>query len=348
MAMHAAAGPATAVATAPVLRIEDLCVRYTRRDRTDPSILDRVSLTVERGEILGLAGESGSGKSTLVESILRILEPPRYVHAGRVWFQPRAATAPIDLLTLPEAQLRAVRWRNVSYIPQGSMNSLNPVLRIQDQIVDAMIDHGLAKRMALQRIPETLELVGLDPHVARLFPHQLSGGMKQRAIIAAAIVMHPDLVIADEITTALDVNVQRLILETLMRIRDELGVAVIFVSHDMAVHAEIADRLAVLYAGKVAEVGEVHTVFKQPLHPYAQGLIQSIPSMHAEQGRLSGIPGVAPSPTSWPPGCRFHPRCPRAMPVCHEVEPLLAPIHPGHAAACHLYPESRGGAQHAR
>jgi peptide/nickel transport system ATP-binding protein len=344
MAMVAPAAPGIDVATSPVLQIRELSVHYTRKGGADPSILDGVSLDVHRGEILGLAGESGSGKSTMVESILRLLEPPRYVRSGRVLFQSRSATDPVDLMRLPESRLRAIRWRGISYIPQGSMNSLNPVLRVRDQIADAMIDHGVSKREARAHVPGALKLVGLDDAVARLYPHQLSGGMKQRAIIAAAIAMRPDLVIADEITTALDVNVQRLILETLMHIRDELGVAVVFVSHDMAVHAEIADRLAVMYAGKVIEVGSVLDVFKQPLHPYAQGLIQSIPSVQTGQVRLSGIPGVAPSPTNWPSGCRFHPRCPHAMAICRSLEPLLATIQPGHVAACHLYPESRGEA----
>lgn len=348
--MQTSTAPRTAagdVDAAPVLEIKDLCVHYSRRQGEHPGILDRVSLDVRRGEIFGLAGESGSGKSTLAESILRLLEPPRYVRSGSVLFHPRSGGEVLDLMTLPEHRLQAVRWRNISYIPQGSMNSLNPVLRVQQQIADAMLDHGMTKHDAEARVPEVLELVGLEAPVARLFPHQLSGGMKQRAVIAAAIAMNPDLVIADEITTALDVNMQRVILETLVQIRDRLGVAVIFVSHDMAVHAELDDRLAVMYAGQVVEVTDVRSVFKDALHPYVQGLIGSIPSLHGERTRLAGIGGRAPSPANWPPGCRFHPRCPHCVPggasypPCQSVVPVLAEVHAGHAVKCHLYPQSR-------
>ena len=326
-----------------VLDVRDLSVRYTRSSGNAPSILDQVSMTIKRGEIIGLAGESGSGKSTLVESILRLLEPPRYVSAGEVLFMQRGESKSVDLLQLPERTLRGLRWRSLAYIPQGSMNSLNPVLRIESQIVDAMIDHGRSQREASERVPVLLNLVGLEPRAARLYPHQLSGGMKQRAVIASAISMDPDIVIADEITTGLDVNVQRVILQTLMDIRRKLGVAVLFVSHDMAVHAQIDDRLALLYAGRVAEVGDVREVFKEPLHPYTRGLIGSIPAIGDEDKRLTGIPGVAPSPTNWPEGCRFHPRCPRAMAVCSTEVPRLSTVKGEHATACHLYTEPPGG-----
>jgi peptide/nickel transport system ATP-binding protein len=250
--------------------------------------------------------------------------------------------------------MRRLRLDEIAYIPQGSMNSLNPVERVGDQIADGMIDHGIGHRQARIRVAELLEWVGLAPRVARLYPHELSGGMKQRIIIAIAISMKPSLIIADEPTTALDVNVQRRILETLARLRDEMGVAIMLVSHDMAVHAQLVDRVGIMYAGQVVETGGVRATVKTPLHPYTVGLMGAIPSIDRPRQRMEGIRGSTPSPRSWPAGCRFHNRCPEAMPICTSVPPLLAavrpgsrqtmsgtiPVEPGRLVACHLYPES--------
>jgi peptide/nickel transport system ATP-binding protein len=327
-----------------LLEIDDLRVYYNTVVGTARAV-DGVKLSVGRGEILGIAGESGCGKSTLASALLRLVRPPGYVAGGRVILRPREG-APIDLLAADDAALRAARWRHLSYIPQGSMNSLNPVMRVANQFIDAMIEHGApSRRDAAEAVPDLLRQVGLDPHVARMFPHELSGGMKQRVIIAMATALRPDLMIADEPTTALDVNVQRVVIQTLGDLRERLGVSLIIVTHDMAVHAELVDRVAVMYAGLIVEVGDVRQIFKNPRHPYTRGLIGSIPRVGGERTRLEGIHGNAPSPRDWPSGCRFHPRCPYAMPICESVVPPLQSVaedsngsaHQAGLVACHLF-----------
>lgn len=316
-----------------LLEVRDLKVYY----RTIWGLfraVDGVSLNVGRKEVLGVAGESGCGKSTLVEGVLRLIKPPGFIAGGEVLFKG------IDLLKLGDDELRKLRWKELSYIPQGSMNSLNPVLRVEEQVIDAIVEHGEydeEEARALAR--EYLKRVGLPADVLRMFPHELSGGMKQRVIIAMAMILKPSLVVADEPVTALDVVSQRLVLQLLRELRDEYGASLIYVSHDLATHAELVDRMAVMYAGKVVEVGNVEEVFLEPLHPYVQLLIDSVPKPGKKV--VKGIPGVAPSPLNWPPGCRFHPRCPKAMPICSQVEPELTDVGEGRAVACHLY----GGAQ---
>ncbi len=337
----------------PLLEVRDLRVYY----RTVAGIskaVDGVDLEVRRGEILGIAGESGSGKSTLTTALLRLTKPPGFIAGGSVIFHPREG-APVDLMKLSDAQVREYRWRNLSYLPQGSMNSLNPVMKIEDQFVDVITQHSdIPDRKAREMVPSLLEQVGLDPHVARMYPHELSGGMKQRVIIAMSVALNSDLVVADEPTTALDVHIQRVVIQTLASLRDEFGMTVILVTHDMAVHAELADRVAVMYAGKIVEVSDVHQIFKDPKHPYTQGLIASIPKIGGERKRLTGIGGNAPSPLAWPSGCRFHPRCPYVMDVCRHQEPPLLPLVNGHkvppVVACHLYNEQQvtGGKHEAR
>ena len=342
-----------ATAARPLLQIEDLQIHYNTA-RGVARVVDGTNLTVERNEIFGLAGESGCGKTTLVEAILQIVRFPNRVASGRVLFSPDAAVEPVDLMALSAAEMRRFRWEHISYVPQGSMNSLNPVMRVGDQIVDGMTAHGVPEDTAREKVPDLLARVGLEGRVARFYPHELSGGMKQRAIIATAISMDPELIIADEPTTALDVNVQRVILETLVSLRRDLGVAIMIVSHDLPVHAQLVDRIGIMYAGQVFEIGEVRPVLKEPLQPYTQRLMSSIPAIGGERKRLAGIAGVAPSPLEWPSGCRFHPRCPQAMELCAHVVPTLAAIQPGprvvadreiaietrRFAACHLYPES--------
>jgi peptide/nickel transport system ATP-binding protein len=331
-----------------LLEISDLQVHYdTVRGKS--RAVDGVDLTVYRGEILGVAGESGCGKSTLAAAILRLVKPPGYIGGGQVRLHPRDR-APVDLHSVDEAGLRQVRWRHLSYVPQGSMNSLNPVMRVEDQFADAMVAHsGSSKSEAKRMVPDLLRQVGLGRHVARMFPHELSGGMKQRVCIAIAIALKPELVIADEPTTALDVNVQRMIIQTLADLRDQMGMTLIIVTHDMAVHAELCDRVAVMYAGDIVEVGDVRQIFKEPRHPYTQALIHSIPKVGGERGRLAGIGGNAPTPLAWPQGCRFHPRCPYVMPLCITEYPKLLPLDeaingpsPSPIVACHLYPERAG------
>jgi peptide/nickel transport system ATP-binding protein len=260
----------------PVLEVKglDVCYRTTRGDVT---AVKGVDLTVRRGEILGIAGESGSGKTTLAVALLRLLRPPGHIAGGEITFHPRGGQ-PVDLLRMDERRLRTLRWRSLSYLPQGSMNSMNPVMRVGAQFRDVILEHaGDRRREVDAMVPRLLRQVGLEPRVARMYPHELSGGMKQRALMAMSIALEPDLVVADEPTTALDVTIQRVILQSLGDLRDEFGVTLVVISHDMGVHAQLVDRVAVMYEGEVVEVGDVRQVFKQPRHPYTRSLIESIP-----------------------------------------------------------------------
>ncbi|QBD78048.1 ABC transporter ATP-binding protein [Ktedonosporobacter rubrisoli] len=335
----------------PLLDIEDLKVYYNTISGVAQAV-DGVNLQIKRGEILGIAGESGCGKSTLTTALLRLTKPPAYVAAGRILFYP-LNQQPINLLEVDGPDLRAFRWRNLAYLPQGSMSALNPVLRVKDQFSDVMLEHSeMSKRDALAMVPDLLKQVGLEAYVANMYPHELSGGMKQRVTLAMAIALEPDLLVADEPTTALDVHVQRVIIQMLAGLRDKMGMTVIIVTHDMAVHAELADRVAVMYAGGVVEVGDVRQIFKAPKHPYTRGLIGSIPRIGGERIRLGGIGGNTPSPRNWPTGCRFHPRCPQAMPICSQETPAFLPVANEAGSkvelqplvACHLYshPEAEG------
>jgi peptide/nickel transport system ATP-binding protein len=341
-----------------LLEIDNLQIHF-ETPRGLARVVDGTSLILHRNEIFGIAGESGSGKTTLVEAILQIIRFPNRVASGSVRFFPKSGQ-PVDLMRLSKTEMRRFRWEQISYIPQGSMNSLNPVMRIGDQIADGMTAHGVGESEAKRRVPAMLERVGLEERVARLHPHELSGGMKQRVIIASAIAMDPALVIADEPTTALDVNVQRVILETLAALRKEFGLAIMIVSHDLPVHAQLADRIGVMYAGQLVEIGPIRPAVKAPLHPYTHGLMSSVPAIGGRRTRLSGIAGSTPSPIAWPDGCRFHTRCPYAMEICQKVAPVRAEIGPGprqvmgveievtpgRFAACHLHPESTpGGSQ---
>jgi len=312
-----------------ILEVEDLRVFY-RSIYGDVRSADGVSFDVNVNEIFGIAGESGCGKSTLVEGVLRVITPPGYIKSGRILYKNT------ELLSLDNEALRRLRWRELSYIPQGSMNSLNPVLRVEDQMVDAIIAHtdlsrDEAKEMAVTRLEE----VGLPVEVARMYPHELSGGMKQRVVIATSILLKPSLVVADEPVTALDVVVQKSILQSIADLRDSQGITVIFVAHDLAAHAEIVDRLVIMYAGKIVEIGSVYDIFEDPSHPYSKLLVAAIPSI--EKDVVEGIPGLPPSPLNWPLGCRFHPRCPYAMPICSDEEPPLQEMKQGRHVACHLY-----------
>ncbi|MGB3329578.1 MAG: ABC transporter ATP-binding protein, partial [Thermomicrobiales bacterium] len=311
----------------PLLQIKDLDVHFVT-PRGTARVVDKANLTLRHNEIVGIAGESGSGKTTLVEAILQIIRFPNRVTNGQVLFS-HDGKEQVDLMTLGERRMRQLRGQHIAYVPQGSMNSLNPVARIGDQIVDGMLDHGMSDREAKAKVPILLGRVGLDSRVAKLYPHELSGGMKQRVIIAIAIAMEPALIVADEPTTALDVNVQRLILETLLHLRDELNVAIMIVSHDLPVHAQLVERIGIMYAGQIVETGDIRSTVKESLHPYTNGLMRAIPAIGGSQERLEGIGGATPSPLAWPEGCRFHNRCPRVMDICKQVMPILAEVAPG-------------------
>jgi peptide/nickel transport system ATP-binding protein len=266
----------------PLLQVRDLTCRY-RAAAGDITAVEGVDLTVFRGEILGIAGESGCGKSTLAAAILRLLQQPGYVANGEVIFLPSNAPA-VDLLKLSDSELRDMRWTRLSYLPQGSMNSLNPVMKVGDQFVDVMQAHrSWGKAEASEKVPELLEQVGLSRLVADMYAHELSGGMKQRVIMAMSVALGPDLLLADEPTTALDVTIQRVVIQNLVELREKLGVTLVVITHDMGVHAQLADRVAVMYAGKIVEVGDVRQIFKNPQHEYTRSLIDSIPNLDVHQ-----------------------------------------------------------------
>jgi peptide/nickel transport system ATP-binding protein len=268
--------------TSPVLEIRDLVVHY-RTTRGEVAAVDGVDLTVNRGEILGIAGESGCGKSTMAVAILGLIRAPGYIVRGEVIFHPDGGE-PVDLLKMPERDLRAIRWGKLSYLPQASMNSLNPVARIREQFVDVMREHGESDSARMRnRIVELLGEVGLEPAVAEMYPHELSGGMKQRTLMAMAVSLNPDLLIADEPTTALDVTIQRVIIQNLADLSARHGVTLLVITHDMGVHAQLDDRVAVMYAGDVVEIGDVRQVFKEPAHDYTRSLIGSIPTLEVRR-----------------------------------------------------------------
>jgi peptide/nickel transport system ATP-binding protein len=316
--------------TTDVLRVQGLVVHY-HTALGAVKAADNVSFTLKAEERLGLVGESGSGKSTMALAILRMIKPPGRIEAGEVWLEG------INVMTLSEEEMRQVRLARIAMIPQGSMNSLNPVMRINAQIVDALKDHGvrLSAREAEDRVRDLLQSVGLKPHVAGMYPHELSGGMKQRACIAIAISLRPKVIIADEPTSALDVVVQKQVMETLARVQKELDASVLLVGHDMGLVAQFVDRLGVMYAGKLVEVSPVRDIFTKPLHPYTQMLIASLPSLE-HKGTFRGIPGLAPLLRDLPPGCAFHPRCPQALDRCRTEAPQFKEARPDSWAACHL------------
>ena len=323
----------------PILRVEGLCVGFDHPQGPVRAV-DNVSFSLAPGERFGLAGESGSGKSTLALSILRLIKPPGRIAAGEVWL------AGTPLAELDEEGIRALRLAGIALVPQGSMNSLNPVLRIGRQITDAFADHGLHLGRSEQerRVGASLAEVGLSENVARMYPHELSGGMKQRACIAIAISLRPRVIIADEPTSALDVVVQRQVMAILARVQQDLGAALILIGHDMGLMAQFVDRLAVMYAGRLVEVAPIAEIIANPRHPYTRALIASLPSLDA-RGTLAGIPGLAPLLRDLPPGCAFHPRCPYANERCRSEVPQLKPVHGRHGAttdvACHAVEEGR-------
>ncbi len=340
--------------TEPLLSIRDFCVDYIT-DNGSVRAIDEVSLDVMPGEILGVAGESGSGKTTLAQAILRILRPPAVITGGSVLFEGQ------DLLTLEENELRALRWSRISMVFQSAMDALNPVLtvgeqitdtllakpntralenpsmRVGEQITDAMRAHGATHSDdARGRAGELLEMVGIPADRLDSYAHQLSGGMRQRVGIALALALNPSLVILDEPTTALDVIVEREILERIRELQKSLGFAVIFITHDLSRMLQFSDRVAVFYAARLAEVGPSSELRTNPRHPYTQGLLKAFPSVHPGAEVPQSIPGSPPSLRTPPSGCRFHPRCARAEDLCSREKPAAVSIGEGHVARCHF------------
>jgi peptide/nickel transport system ATP-binding protein len=326
--------PRQADPNAPLLVVEGLQT-YFKLESGMVRAVDDVSFTLEDGEALGIVGESGCGKTTTALSLVRLLPANARIVGGSV------RLLGIDLIAKSETALQRYRWREISIIFQGAMNALNPVARVGDQIAEP-IEHRLGRsaKEARGRADELLELVGIPRRRAGAYPHELSGGMRQRAMIAMALACDPAIVIGDEPTTALDVMVQAQILELLERLREELGLSLILITHDLSVVAETCDRVLVMYAGRVAEEGSVRRVFTTPRHPYTQKLLGAFPNIHADRRTLEVIAGSPPDLRTPPPGCRFHPRCPAAMEVCMVVEPPESRLADGTRVFCHLYPAS--------
>ena len=291
-----------------LLELDELVVEYETAGKPVRAV-DHVNLTIRAGETIGLAGESGCGKSTAGNAIMGILRPPARLAGGRILFRGE------DISGLDREEQRRYRWRNVSMVFQSAMNALNPVMRVGDQFVDMMAAHeSINKRDALVRAGDLLEKVGIDRSRVRSYPHQLSGGMRQRTVIAMALALSPELVIMDEPTTALDVVVQREILEEIADLQKELGFAVLFITHDLSLLVEFADRIAIMYAGEIVETAAAHTLFETPRHPYTVGLMHSFPPLTGPMTKLTGIPGSPPDLAKPPSGCRFHPRCAFCVP----------------------------------
>ena len=316
---------------APLLEIKNLRTYFYVPAGTVKAV-DGVDLYLNSGVKMGLVGESGSGKTTIALSLMRLIKPPGTVE-GEIWLDGT------ELVKLSEESMRQMRLSQLSYMPQGAMNSLNPVTRIETQLVDGMVDHGVPynKQELKLRVKELLEAVELPDRVARMYPHELSGGMKQRVCLAIAISLGPKLLIADEPTSALDVVIQRQVMETITGLVNDLNLSMILIGHDMGLMAQSVDRLAVMYAGKMFEVGEVEDLFANPMNPYTRVLIDSLPVL-GNRGVFKGIPGTPPSLINRPSGCPFHDRCPeRIGAICDEKMPDLIEVEPGRWVFCHLY-----------
>ncbi|WP_420640745.1 ABC transporter ATP-binding protein [Candidatus Leptofilum sp.] len=316
-----------------VLEVENFSVHYAT-PKGDVIAVNDVSFNLKRGELLGLIGESGCGKTTTAMAILRLVQPPGRIVNGRVTIDG------LDVTSLQGEELRRARWRQMALVPQGAMNSLNPLMRIKDQIADVIETHEgkQPKKELKERILKLFTDVGLPSRIYNMYPHELSGGMKQRACIALGIALKPPLVIADEPTSALDVIVQRIVAQTILDIRDRMNVSMIIIGHDMGLMAQLVDRLAVMYAGNMVEVAPVDSAYAEPMHPYTQLLIEAIPSIK-ERKPLKLTEGLTHDLRNPPPGCIFQFRCPHVMDVCREVRPQLKAYKPNHEVACHLYEE---------
>jgi peptide/nickel transport system ATP-binding protein len=318
-----------------VLDVQHLTTHYETLRGWVRAVED-ISFSVKKGEALGIAGESGCGKTTVALSLLRILPKGGRIRKGKILFDGT------DLVPLSNEEMRKVRWKGISIVFQGAMNALNPVFKVGDQIIEAIQihEHGVDKKTALSRARNLLELVGVEPDRVDNYPHEFSGGMRQRALIAMALAANPKLLIADEPGTALDVIVQAQTLKLMRELKDRLGLSMVMISHDLSIIAETCEKVAIMYAGRIVEYGDAEAIFKEPLHPYTQGLVKAFPSIHGERIRLSSIPGSPPNLLDPPSGCRFNPRCPFVMDVCHKVVPPLQQSGKGeHLVACHLYGE---------
>lgn len=314
----------------PLLEVKDFTMHFSTLEG-DVNAVDKVSFELSKGESIGFAGESGCGKTSLGLSILKLLPSNAKILGGSIFFDGT------DLLKISDEELRQeFRWKRMAMVFQGSMNAFCPVHKIGDQIAEAIMLHqNVARTQANNRVQEVLLLVGIDPSRANNYPHEFSGGMRQRAMIAMALACNPDFVIADEPTTALDVIVQAQILKLLVELREKLDLSVMLISHDISTIADICEKTVIMYAGKIVELADTLTVFKDPRHPYAKGLISAFPSIKGTKKRLSSIPGFPPDLLNPPSGCRFHPRCPLVMDICRQQEPEMRNLGEGHIVACY-------------
>ncbi len=318
---------------AHLLHVEDLWVTY-QAERGTVKAVRGVSFTLQPGETLAFIGESGCGKTTLGLALIRLLPPTAEVTRGHIWFN--RGSSVVDVLEMYDQELRQFRWRECAMIFQGAQNAFNPVLRIWDQVVDTARAHGETnKRYIRERITELFRLVQLEPErVLRAYPHQLSGGMRQRVLIALGLLLNPSLVILDEPTTALDILTQRSVIDVLRDLKERLDFSLILISHDLSLAAELADRVATMYAGTLVEVASVWDTYYEPYHPYTVGLIRAVPTLSGDRRELVSIPGSPPDLIDLPRGCPFHPRCPYATARCREEEPPLIAVKPDHQVAC--------------
>ena len=315
----------------PLLEIKQLKT-YFKTMRGYVKAVDNISFDIEKGEAIGLAGESGCGKTTTALSILRILPSNGEIKGGQIMF------SGMDITKISEEKMRKdIRWTGISIIFQGAMNAFNPVFRVGDQIVEGMTLHeDISKREAVARAKKLFELVGIEPSRFNNYPHEFSGGMKQRALIAMAISSNPSILIADEPGTALDVIVQAQILKLMRELKKNLNLSMILITHDLSIIAETCEKNAIMYAGKIVEYGSVFETFREPLHPYTVGLLSAFPNIKAARTRMKSIPGFPPDLLDPPTGCRFHPRCKYAMDICKKKEPELLADKKGRSVACHL------------
>ncbi len=316
----------------PLLNVESLTVYYNIL-RGQVKAVEDVNFTVEKGESLGLAGESGCGKTTVALSIMRLLPPNGKIVRGKIFFKNK------NIVDMPDDEVRnEIRWKKIAIVFQGAMNALNPVYKISEQITEAIRLHepNVDKKTAIERAEKLFELVGIDPTRIHNYPHEFSGGMRQRAMIAMALACNPELVIADEPGTALDVIVQAQVLKLLCELKAKLNLSMILITHDLSIIAETCEKAAIMYAGKLVERGDVHSIFKEPLHPYTQGLIGAFPNIYSPKAEMKSIEGQPPDLFNPPSGCRFHPRCHYAMEICKRKEPPFLEVEKGHFVACHI------------
>jgi peptide/nickel transport system ATP-binding protein len=317
------------MAEQPLLSVRELTMEYKTK-KGWVSAIDHVSFDLPKGLSMGLVGESGCGKTSIAMTLLRLLPDNAKIKGGQILLDGK------DLIPLAEEQIQAVRWKRIAMVFQAAMNALDPVYRVGDQIIESIVRHepNIQPQVARERVGKLFQLVGIDPKLMDRYPHEFSGGMRQRAVIAMSLSCNPDLIIADEPTTALDVIVQDQVLRELRKIQKQLNMSMIYISHDIAVIAEVAEVLAVMYAGRMAELSTSHDIFKRPLHPYTVALMGAFPSIRGPKHKLEALPGEPPDLLYPPKGCRFHPRCPRALAQCKKEQPPFEDAGGGHMVAC--------------